>query len=169
MNTHAKLIVAAAALVLTVAACQSQPGNGDSSEQPTTASSPNSALLASGTFRFPPMGAAIVLDAVGEGSNVTGTMTMTNPHASFSVDLECALAAEDGRILIGGDTTESTYEDAPTGTRTVIVLEPGSPAKMIFDFEGSELRAPSCTEYLEDVNARTVDLMPIEGTFEFGP
>ena len=170
MRTHAKLITAAVALlVVAVAGCQSVPGSGGTGAQPATAPSPSPALLASGTFQFPPMGAAVVLDAVGEGSNVTGTMKMTNPHASFTVDLECALTAEDGRILIGGDTTESTYEDAPTGTRIAIVLEPGSPAQMIFDFEASDLRAPSCTEYLEEVNARTTDLLPIEGSVEFGP
>jgi hypothetical protein len=175
MGPNAKSITpAAAVLLLAVAACQPLPGNGDTGSQPATgqpatASSPNPALLASGTFQFPPMGAAVVLDAVGEGSNVTGTMTASNPHASFTVDLECALTAEDGRVLIGGDTKESTYEDAPTGTRTAIVLKPGSPAQMIFDFEGSDLRAPGCTEFLEDVTARTVDLLPIEGTVEFGP
>jgi len=46
---------------------------------------------------------------------------------SFTVDLECALTAEDGRILLGGDTTDPTFDETPTGTRTAIVLKPGSP------------------------------------------
>jgi hypothetical protein len=170
MSAHAKVMAAAAALlVVAVAGCQSVPGSGGTGAQPATAPSPSPALLASGTFRFPPMDASVALDATGEGSDVTGTMTVSNPHMSFTVDLQCALTAEDGRILIGGDTTESTSEDSPKGTRTTIVLKPGSPVHTIFYFQGSDLdRAPSCMAFLEDVRSETIDLLPIEGTVELG-
>ena len=171
MSARAKLIAAAAALlVVAVAGCQSVPGSGGTGAQPATASSPSPALLASGTFRFPPMGAAVVLDATGEGSNVTGTMTVSNDEMSFTVDLDCALTTEDGRILIGGDTTESTFDDTPKGTRTAIVLKPGSPVQAIFAWQGTDLvRAPSCMAFLEDMSAETNRLAPIAGTVELGP
>jgi hypothetical protein len=171
MGPNAKSIAPAAALLLlAVAACQSLPGNGDTGGQPTTAPSPSPALLASGTFRFPPMDAAVVLDATGDGSEVTGTMTVSNEAMSFTVDLECALTTEDDRILIGGDTTESTFDSTPTGTRTAIVLKPGSPVQAIFAWQGSDLvRAPSCMAFLEDMSAETTGPAPIEGTVELGP
>jgi hypothetical protein len=125
-------------------------------------------LLASGTFRFPPMGVAVELDATGEGSNVAGTMKLSG-EKSFSVDLECALMAEDGRVLIGGDTTESTFADVPTGTRAAIVLKPMSPAQAVFAWQGSDPPAASCMAFLEDMSRGTVDLAPIEGTVELGP
>src|SRR6187399_1599584 len=66
---------------------------------------------------------------------------------SFTVDLECALTAEDGRILLGGDTTDPTFDETPTGTRTAIVLKPGSPVSALFAWQASRcgclgLRAP---------------------------
>jgi hypothetical protein len=152
-GSERKVENAAAVLLLAVAACQSVPGNGDTASQPatgqpTTPPSPSPTRLASGTFRFPPMDTAVALDATGDGSDVTGTMTVSNDQMSFTVDLECALTAEDGRILIGGDTAESTFDDTPTGTRTAIVLKPGSPVHAVFAWQGTDPRAPSCTAFL---------------------
>ena len=174
MGPNAKSIAPAAVLLLAVAACQSQPGSGDTGSQPatgrpTSAPSSSPALIASGTFRFPPMAAAVVLDATGDGSDATGTMTVSGEAGSFTVDLECALTAEDGRILIGGDTAESTFDDTPTGTRTAIVLKPGSPVQAVFAWQGTDPAQPSCLAFLEDMSAGTVDLAPIEGTVELGP
>lgn len=170
MRTQAKLIAAVAAVLLVaVVGCQSQPGNGGIGGQPTIAPSPSPTLLASGTFRFPPMDAAVVLDATGEGSDVTGTMTVSNDEMSFTVDLACALTAEDGRILIGGDTTESTFDSTPTGTRTAIVLKPGSPVRAVFAWQGTDPAQPSCTAFLEDWSPETIGLAPIEGTVQLGP
>ena len=111
------------------------------------------------------MDAAVVLDATGDGSDVTGTMTVSNDEMSFTVDLECALTAEDGRILIGGDTTESTFDETPTGTRTAIVLKPGTPVRAIFAWQGRDLaRAPSCMAFLEDMSPETTG--PCSGPIE---
>lgn len=176
MGPNAKSITpAAAVLLLAVAACQSLPGNGDTGSQPATgqptnAPSPSPALLASGTFRFPPMDAAVMLDATGEGSNVTGTMTVSRDEGtSFTVDLECALTAEDGRVVIGGDTTESTFDDTPKGTRTAIVLKPGAQVQAVFAWQGTDPAQPSCMAFLEDISAVAVELAPIEGTVQLGP
>jgi hypothetical protein len=114
------------------------------------------------------MDAAVVLDATGAGSDVTGTMTVSNQEMSFTADLECALTAEDGRILIGGDTTDSTFDETPTGTRTAIVLKPGSPARAVFAWQGTDPAQPSCVAFLGDMSAGTTELAPIEGTVEFG-
>ena len=75
MNTFATSIALAAVLVVAVAACQSQPGNGGSGGQPTTSQSSSPALLASGTFKA--KGAPVELDAAGAGDSVTGTMTVS--------------------------------------------------------------------------------------------
>lgn len=170
MRTQAKLITAAAAVLLVaVVGCQSQPGSGSVSGQPTNAPASSPALLASGTFRFPPMGVEVTLDATGEGSNVTGTMTVSDAVSSLTVDLECTLTAEDGRILIGGDTTDSTFDDSPKGTRYAIVLKPGSPVGAVFGWQGTDPAAPSCMAFLEDMSRGTTELAPIEGTVELGP
>jgi hypothetical protein len=93
----------------------------------------------------------------------------------FAVDLECARTAEDGRILIAGDTTESAGW-ATKGTYTAIVLKPGSPVRAVFGFSEDAPSAVSCPAYLDaiiDQPFTTVigddALEPIEGIVQLGP
>ena len=107
MNTYAKLIVAAAAVLLVaVVGFQFLPVSGGVGGQPTVAPSPSPALLARGTFG--PEGAEVELDATGGGDSVTGSMAVTHESGDSTVDLKCARTTEDGVILIGGDITDST-------------------------------------------------------------
>lgn len=179
MNTYAKLIVAAAAvLVVAVVGYQFLPGNGGIGGQTAIAPSPSPALLARGTFKM--YGADVELNATGDGDSVTGTMTVSHEDGDFSVDLECSRTTEDGVILIAGDITDSTSPFARKGAREVIVLKPGSPVYASFDSEGRPggdvTPAASCPALLEqviDTGTQTVigpnGLEPIEGTVELGP
>lgn len=143
--------------------------------QPTTAPSPSPALLAQGTFKA--KGAGVELNATGDGDDVTGTMTVSDESGEtlFAVDLMCALTAEDGRILIAGDTTESAAW-ATMGTYTAIVLKPGSTVHAAFGFEEDASSAASCVTFLEGIIdapfATAIGdgaLEPIEGTVELRP
>jgi hypothetical protein len=174
MHPFAKLLAAAAALLLVaVAGYQFLPRNGGIGGQPTFAPSPSPALLARGSFVA--KGAAVELDASGGGDSVTGTMKVSHVTGDLTVDLKCTRTAGDGRILIGGDTTDSTSDFVTKGARSVIVLKPGSPVHAVFDFERGP-PAASCLAFLEgmiDEEYATVigpdALEPIEGTVEFGP
>ena len=160
-----KRFIATALLTGILAGC-----SGPATTPAATASGP---LLASGTFVA--KGETVELDARGSGDRVTGTMKVSGEDAAFTVDLKCGLTTEDGRILIGGDTTVSTSSYARVGVRTLIVLKPGSPVHAAFDFEvGAPV--PTCLAFLESIMGRqsvTVigdnALEPIEGTVELGP
>ena len=176
MNTSIKLIAAVAAvLVVAVAGYQFLPRSGGVGGEPTVAPSPSPTLLASGTFRA--KGSPVELEATGHGDSVTGTMTVSGDAGEtlFAVDLKCARIAEDGRILIGGDTTEAT-DWATKGLRTAIVLKPGSPVHAVFEFEGDLLPpASSCLAFLDGTMDQKFAteigpdaLEPIEGTVELG-
>ena len=179
MNTYAKLIAAAAAVLLVaVVGYQILPGNGGIGGQPTIAPSPSPALLARGAFGM--LGAEVELSATGGGDNVTGTMSVTHPDGDFTVDLKCTRTTEDGVILIAGDITDSTSPYAPKGAREVIVIKRGSPVYATVDSEGrdgGDIRpAASCPALLQqvmDTGTQTVigpdGLGPIEGTVELGP
>lgn len=175
MKTYAKLIAAAAAvLVVAVVGYQFLPGNGSSGGQPTIAPSPSPMLLARGAFGA--KGGEVELDATGDGDSVTGTMTVSHETGDFTVDLKCTRTAEDGRLLIGGDTTDSTSSYARKGARTAIVLKPGSPVHAVFEFEVGRPAAASCLAYLEGIIdelwATVIGdgaLEPIEGTVELRP
>ncbi len=168
MTTVTKLFAAAAAVLLVaVVGYQFLPGNGG-------VGGPSSTTLASGTFTA--KGASVELDARGDGDGVTGTMTVSDDVSGFTIDLQCALTAEDGRLLIGGDTTESTMFWATKGDRTAIVLKPGSPVHAVFFFELRGAPAASCMAFLDglvdEVGATVIGpdaLEPIQGTVAFGP
>ena len=174
MNTRVKLIVAATAVLLVaVAGCQPQSGSGGAAGEPTIAQSPSAALLASGSFRA--KGSAVELSAIGAGDSVTGTMIVgeTGAPPLFAVDFACARTAEDGRILIAGDTTESNADWATKGELTAIVFKPGSPVHAVFGFENDAPSPPSCSDFLDEIVdlhfATAVGdgaLEPIDGTVE---
>ncbi len=177
MNTYAKLLAAAAAvLVVAVVGYQFLPRNGGIGGQPTIAPSPSQALLALGTFTAQVGGGYTVdLDATGGASSVTGSMIVSHEtNGSYTVDLECTRTI-DGLLWIGGDVTESTNSDAPAGTRAAIVFKRGSPVEAIFVWQMNDPQSASCQAFFDDMIAIGVagdlpaGLKPIEGTVELGP
>jgi len=177
MNTYAKLIAAAAAvLVVAFAGFQLLPRSGGVGGDPTNAPSPSPSLLARGDFTA--KGAPVELDATRAGDSVTGTMTVSDETGNtlFAVDLKCALTAEDGRILIAGDATESNGDWVKKGDFTAIILKPGSPVHAVYAFGSDASSATTCSSFLEgiiDQRFTTVigdgALEPIQGTVELGP
>lgn len=177
MNTYAKLLAAAAAvLVAAVVGYQFLPRDGGIGGQPTIAPSPSQALLARGTFTAQVGGGYTVdLEATGGGSSVTGSMIVSHAtNGGYTVDLECTRTI-DGLLWIGGDVTESTNSDAPAGTRAAIVLLRGSPVKAIFAWQMNDPRSASCQAFFDDMipSGGTGEIQagmePIEGTVELGP
>ena len=98
MNSYAKLIVAAAAVLLVaVVGYQFLPASGGVGGEPTIEPSPSPSLLARGNFTA--HGIAAELDATGNGADVAGTMSLSESgKGSATVDLECARTTAEGLI-----------------------------------------------------------------------
>jgi len=183
MNSYAKLIVAAAAvLVVAFDGVQLLPRRGGVGAEPTIAPSPSPSLLARGNFTA--HGIAAELDATGSGADVAGTMSLSESgKGSATVDLECARTTADGLIEIGGLITHSTYvannQDwhggFPEGERVAIVFQPGSPVKAIWNVTSADQGVASCAAMFENIDGSgeilpgSPGLDPIDGTVEFGP
>ncbi len=174
MNTYAKLLAAAAAvLVVAVVGYQFLPRAGGPGGQPTIAPSPSPALLARGTFTATVgSGYTVVLDATGADSSVSGSMVVSQGTKGYTVDLECTRTI-DGLLWIGGDVTQSTDSNLPAGTRAAIVLLRGSPVEAIFAWQGTDPPSASCEAFIDDMAAATGDIQagmePITGTLELAP
>ncbi len=180
MTAHAKLIAAAAAvLVVAIGGYQFLPGgfvSGGASATP----SPSPSLIARGNF-MTNVDEVVELEATREGSSVTGRMTVSaegqNQSFAFTVDLQCARTTEDGLIMIGGVTTDSTGQEAPQeGTWAGIILERGSPVGASTWRARGESQAASCLASLheQDMDERSTHpggdwTAPIVGTVELGP
>ena len=185
MNTYAKLIVAAAAvLVVAFAGFQLLPRSGGVGVEPTTEPSPSPSLLARGSFTA--HGVAAELDATGSGADVAGTLSLSESGTSnaATVDLECARTTAEGLIEIGGLLTESAWDpDAqdwndgfPTGQRVAIIFEPGSPVKAVWWITSASDGVASCAALFESMDGSADEIVPgspglapIQGTVEFGP
>lgn len=165
MNTYAKLAVAAAAIVVVaVAGYQLLPRNGGIGGP---GPSPSPSLLAKGTFVV--NGINTTIDATGSGTNVSGTLTGSNSDGGYTVDLKCEKTI-DGLRWIGGEVTMSTnLQNAPVGSRTAIVLKPGSPVAATFIFQMQDPASASCLAFFDDMQALgpiSDGLAPISGTIQ---
>jgi hypothetical protein len=188
-------IGAAAVAVLVVVVIGSQlfvsptnvGGGGDATPtlQPTSPT-PVAVTLASGSFTAPleEFGEAVDIEAVRTGDDVSGTMEISNPargEGAYSVDVQCARTTDDGFLLIGGEVTESTYEEfIEDGAYVVIALAPGTPVRMLWAADvlvTDEVPAPaeSCSALVERLlgdpeflDAVDVHGRPIQGDLELG-
>lgn len=174
-------VVALAVMASTAAISLLGPG-GSESDGVGSAPSPSAELIARGSFVIRDWD-EVEFEAVRQGSAVIGRMeirggdTEADPPG-FVVDLECARAAQDDLILIGGRIEEGTGELWPKGTLAAIALKRGSPVEAqvwvgsLVDLPATRTR--DCLAYLD---AWLTDSLPgdewlrddISGTVEFGP
>jgi hypothetical protein len=155
--------------------------------EPTPSPTPVARTLAAGTFTAPlgEFGEAFDIEATRTGDDVSGTMEISNPvggDGAYSVDVQCARTTDDGVVMIGGEVTESTYEEfIADGAYVVIALAPGTPVRMLWAVDvlaTDEVPAPadSCAAYIETLlgdpesifDAVDVNGRPIEGDLELG-
>jgi hypothetical protein len=181
-------LAAAAVAVLVVVVIGSQllgsptnlGGGGDATPTPVPVT------LASGSFSAPlgEFGEAVNIEAVRTGDDVSGTMEISNPaggEGAYSVDVQSARTTDDGVLLIGGEVTESTYEEfIEDGAYVVLMFAPGTPVRMLWAvdvFATEEVPAPaeSCSAYVDTLlgDPELVQGIrdfgrPIEGDLELG-
>jgi hypothetical protein len=180
MSTTLRIALATAAVVLLAVLGIRFLGGGTNIGGPGATPSPSPAPLAVGSFSS--HGGQIELEATGEGSNVTGSMTYTDVGGAdlggFTVDLACTRTTDGGLILIGGPIIESTkgyVESAPEGSNIALVLQRESPVKAEIWVEHPDPHEPSCPDFLEtipdlgDPGREPGALEPIEGTIELRP
>ena len=180
-------VVAFSVIASTAAIITFGPG-GSGFGGPNATPSPRPALLARGDFVSALRGERVELEATGEGSSVTGRMTVSGVSGEdwfFTVDLQCTRATEDGLIMIGGVTTDADYLGgglSPEGTWAAIVLKRGSPVEATVWSQrgGATSGADSCLAFLDEqydeqlIQERNIvpnadHPGPIEGTVELGP
>jgi len=157
-------------------------GGGDATPTPTAVA----VTLASGSFTAPlgEFGEAFDIEAVRTGDDVSGTMEISNPaggEGAYSVDVQCARTTDKGFLLIGGEVTESTYQEfIKDGAYVSILLAPGTPKRILWAADvlaTDEVPAPaeSCSAFLESqlsdpesIDAVAAHGRPITGDLELG-
>jgi hypothetical protein len=182
MNGNALKLGAAAVVIIAAAilGVRFLPGAVGAPSTPT----PSVVTLASGSFTAPlgEFGEAFEIEATRSGEDVSGTLDVSEPaggEGAYTVDVQCARTAEDGLLMIGGEVTDSTYDEfVAEGAYVVIGLSPGTPVRMLYAVDviaSDEVPAPaeSCSAYLESVLPEVAEAIgvhgrPIEGDLELG-
>ena len=154
---------------------------------PSPSLSPTAGILASGSFTAPlgEFGEAIDIEATRTGDEVSGTMEISDPvggEGAYSVDVQCARTTEDGFLIIGGEVTDSTYQEfVEEGAYVVLAFAPGTPARVLWAIDvlaADDPPAPaaSCAAYIDTmlsepgfVDALDVNGRPIQGELELNP
>ena len=184
-NTLKLGLVAAVVVAVAILGVGFLPGMVGDPPEPTPIATPTAVTLASGTFTAPlaEFGEAFDIEAVRANDDVSGSMEISKPagrEGAYSVDVQCARSIDDGTLLIGGEVTESTYEEfIEDGAYVVIALAPGTPVRMMWAVDvlaTDEVPAPaeSCAAFIDtmigDGLFEEVDIhgRPIEGDLELG-
>ncbi len=138
-------------------------------------------LVARGNFAT--IGGEVEFEAIREGSDVTGHMTVSgqgqNEPWTGTVDLQCVRETRDGLIMIGGVVIDRSGEEAPQeGHWAGIYLERGSPVEAsVWPRPSGRVRGGQCVEFLDEqlmwersTHLEPVDFAdPVDGTIELGP
>lgn len=180
------LVAAAVVVVAVLLGMRFLPGTVGGPPDPTPTPTPTAVTLASGTFTasLGEFGEAIDIEATRTGDDVSGTMEVSNPaggDGAYSVEVQCARTTEEGYLMIGGEVTQSTYEEwVEEGAYVVITLAPGTPVRMLYAVDviaTDEVPAPaeSCAAFIDTLLGdpefpATVDIhgIPIDGELELG-
>ena len=197
MNKIVTIGLAAAAAVVVALFLGAQffgAPSGGMGSQPTATTQPTAnpeptpvaVTLASGSFSAPlgEFGEAFTIEAVRTGDDVSGTMEISNPtggEGAYSVDVQCARTLDDGVLLIGGEVTESTYEEfIEDGAYVVLMFAPGTPVRMLWAVdvlatEDLPTPAESCSAFIDTLLGDPEFIQgirdygrPIEGELELG-
>jgi len=150
---------------------------------PTPAPLQSLVTIASGSFTAPLLASGVTvvdIDAVGveprlrgSGSRsatpASGSMEVSDADGRFSVEVECTRWAEE--LLIGGEVTDSTHDEAPVGTRVVIAFHPRTVIKALLWFEDSP-PAATCSAFLESISipigVSNLAMEPVDGLMRVG-
>ena len=98
-----------------------------------------------GTVRFKSDGVAMttVVNAVADGTKVTGTAVTTSTVGTHTVRLECA-ARQGDRWAFVGTVEQSTFPDEGTGAWSAVVVEDGTPQQIGIVFGIEKLATDLC-------------------------
>ena len=92
-----------------------------------------------------------VVNAVADGTKVTGTAVTTSSVGTHSVRLECA-ARQGDRWAFVGTVEQSTFPDEGTGAWSAVVIEDGPPQKIGIVFGIEKAVGDDCYAKWRDIS-----------------
>ena len=168
MNKFVSLGLGAAAVVVALVIGirvlgPSTPGGVGAAPSVGPSASPTPSPLG-GTVRFKIDGVATttVVNAVADGTKVTGTAVSTSTLGTHTVRLECA-ARQGDRWAFVGTTEQSTFPGEATGAWSAVVVEDGTPQKIGIVFGLGKSAGDDCYAKWRDISMADMSVSnPVE-------
>ena len=160
--------------LLVVGCAGSTPSAAPAASAPAPAASASGAGAFGGAVQFKYHGKAATtkVDAVADGTNVSGTAVTDIGDASdvgkgtHTVQLGCAAKAGD-MWAVAGKTEKSNVEGGRAGDWSAVIVKPGSPAKIGIWVSDDASSASDCGAWLKGIDFSTIDIANFE-TVESG-
>src|SRR4029078_2136569 len=117
-------------------------------------------------FKYHGQPSTTTVDAVANGTNVSGTAVTQIGTGTHTVQGGCAAQSGD-MWAVGGKTEKSTVEGGRAGDWSAVIMKLGSPAKIGIWVSEDASTASDCDAWLKAVDLPTLDLTGFE-TVESG-
>jgi hypothetical protein len=154
---------------LVVVGCAgSTPSAAPAASAPAAAASPSASGAFGGAVQFKYHGqpSTTTVDAVADGTTVSGTAVTQIGQGTHTVQLGCAAQAGD-TWAVAGKTEKSNVEGGRAGDWSAVIMKLGSPAKIGIWVSEDASTASDCDAWLKVVDLPTLDLAGFE-TVESG-
>ena len=117
-------------------------------------------------FKYHGQPSTTTVDAVANGTNVSGTAVTQIGTGTHTVQVGCAAQSGD-MWAIGGKTEKSNVEGGRAGDWSAVIVKLGSPAKIGIWVSDDASNASDCGAWLKGIDFSTIDIANFE-TVESG-
>lgn len=151
---------------LLVVGCAGAGTNAPAASAPAASASAAGAFGGAVQFKYHGQPSTTTVDAVANGTNVSGTAVTQIGTGTHTVQVGCAAQSGD-MWAIGGKTEKSNVEGGRAGDWSAVIMKLGSPAKIGIWVSEDASTASDCDAWLKAVDLPTLDLTGFE-TVESG-
>ena len=149
--------------LLVVGCAGSTPSAAPAASAPAASASGAGAFGGAVQFKYHGKAATTKVDAVADGTNVSGTAVTDIGDASdlgkgtHTVQLGCAAKAGD-MWAVAGKTEKSSVEGGRAGDWSAVIVKPGSPALIGIWVSDDAANASDCGAWLKGIDFSTIEL-----------
>jgi hypothetical protein len=159
-------VLLTAVLVAGCAGAAGSPAPAASAPAPAASASATGGFGGAVQFKYHGQAATTTVDAVADGTSVSGTAVTQIGSGTHTVQLGCAAQSGD-MWAVGGKTEKSNVEGGRAGDWSAVIMKLGSPAKIGIWVSEDASTASDCDAWLKAVDLPTLDLTGFE-TVESG-
>jgi hypothetical protein len=153
-----RMVLGVLVSALLVAGCAGATGTAaPAASAPAASASQSGAFGGAVQFKYDGKAATTTVDAVADGTKVSGTAVTQVGDATHTVKLDCASQNGDTWAL-GGKTEKTTIPGEKAGDWSAVIVKAGSPQKIGIWLSDDPSSASDCNAWLKAIDFSTLDV-----------